>query len=59
MLWNGVISVSCYFIMFNFVTFLVDRTFLGTRCMCPFMVADDGGKYSVTAYFVIPITPSS
>ena len=42
-----------------FLFFLVDRTFFGTLCMWPLMVADDGGKFFVTDSFVSPGTPSS
>ena len=43
----------------NFHFFLVERTFLGMQYIWPFMVADDGGRYFVTASFVNPGTPIS
>ena len=55
--WSCAISVISS--MAKFLFFLVEWTFLGMRCMWPFMVADYGGRYFITAYFVNPGSPIS
>ena len=54
----GVVSVSGLCCI-GVLSFLVDLTFLGILCIWPLTVADDGGRYFVTASFVRPGIPNN
>ena len=57
-LWCGAISFPSSFCLM-LLLFIVNQTFFGTLCMCPLMVAVDGGRCFVTDSLVSTGTSSS